>query len=381
MNVRVGIRTVPTLVGLAVALSAAGCGTSSGADAAKEHGGAHGEQHGAHEAGELLVTSPLKQDTELTRDYVCQIRAIQHIEVRALEGGYLEEIFVDEGQSVTKGQPMFQIMTTLYQAELDMARAEAEAARIEFENTKLLAGKEVVSPNELALAKARLDKANAELALKEAHRRLATVVAPFDGIMGLLEVRRGSLLEEGELLTTLSDNSKMWVYFNVTESEYLDYETRAEGGAPTQVQLVMANGRPFEHVGTIETIAADFDNETGTIAFRATFPNPAGLLRHGETGNVRLATPLKGALLLPQKATFEVLDQRFVFVVDDAGVVQQRKISISDELPHLFVVSGGLTEQDRVLLEGLRKVQNGQAVRTKYQAPAEAFAELDVPAD
>lgn len=363
-------RRAPALFGLLATLGAGGCG-----------GHADAETHGGHEGGELLVTSPLRTDTELTRDYVCQIRASQHIEVRALERGYLEEVFVDEGQALSEGQPMFQIMPTLYQAELDRAEAEAAAARIEYENTKLLAEKDVVSPNELALTKAKLDKANAELALSEAHRRLTAIAAPFGGIMGLLEVRRGSLLDEGELLTTLSDNSKMWVYFNVTEAEYLDYAARSDGTPPPKVALVLANDDVFDQPGAIETIAADFNNETGTIAFRATFPNPTGLLRHGETGNVRLTTPLLGALLIPQQATFEVLDQRYVFVVDEKGVVRQRKISVVEELPNLFVVGDGLAESDRILLEGLRKVQDGQAIATKFQAPTEVLAHLDLPAD
>ncbi|MEZ0230040.1 MAG: efflux RND transporter periplasmic adaptor subunit [Planctomycetota bacterium] len=345
------------------------------------HEKADAETHGRHEEGQFLVTSPLRSDTVLTRDYVCQIRAIRHIEVRALERGYLEEVFVDEGKPVAKGQPLFQVMTALYQAELDKAKAEAEAARIEFENTKLLSEKSVVSANELALAKAKLDKAKADVMLGETHRRLTTVVAPFDGIMGLLHVRRGSLLDERELLTTLSDNSTMWVYFNVTEAEYLDYEVRSAGQAPEKAELILANGRRFEQVGSIETIAADFNNETGTIAFRATFPNPTGLLRHGETGKVRLTTSLKGALLVPQKVTFEVLDGKYVFVVDAKGVVTQRRVSIAHELPHLYVVDEGLAEGDRVLLEGLRRVQNGKEIRTRYLEPSQVIAQLEVPAN
>lgn len=393
-------RAVPVLVGLVATLSAIGYASSrlyAGGEPADAHArddprDDHQDDHGGgaddlegrgggHAPGVFLVTSPLRKDAELPRDYVCQIRAIQHIEVRALERGYLEEVFVDEGRSVTRGQPMFQIMTVIYQAELDRAKAEGEAARIEYENTKLLAEKEIVSGNELALARAKLDRANAEVALCEAHRRLATVSAPFDGLMGRLEVRRGSLVDEGELLTTLADNSAMWVYFNVTESEYLDYEARAGGERPSQVRLVMANGRLFDHVGTIETIVADFNHETGTIAFRATFPNPEGLLRHGETGNVRLTTPLDDALLIPQQATFEVLGNKYVFVVDEQGVVQQRRISIAAELPHLYVVADGVTEDERLLLEGLRRVRSGQEIGTKYQDPAEVIAHLDLPAD
>lgn len=343
------------------------------------HAGAHEASHG-HEGAELPVTTPLRKDTELTHDFVCQIRAIRHIEVKALERGYLDEVFVDEGKSVTKGQRMFQIMPRIYQAELDRAKAEAEAARIEYENTRLLHEKQVVSINELALAKAKLDEAAAEVALGEAHRQLTAINAPFDGIMGLLHVRVGSLLDEGELLTTLSDNGTMWVYFNVTESEYLEFKARPEG-PPTTAELLLANGQAFDQRGKIETIAADFNNETGTIAFRATFPNPSGLLRHGETGNIRLRTPVKGALIIPQKATFELLDGRFVFVVDEEGVVHQRRVQIAHELSHLSIVSEGLAEGEKVLIEGLRRVQDGQKIRTKYEEPEQVLSKLEVPAD
>jgi len=341
---------------------------------------AHHGHGGHHEPPKFQTTRPLRTDTQLTRDYVCQIHAIRRIEIRALERGYLEDTFVDEGQTVRRGQHMFQIMASIYQAELDRAAAETAAAQIEYENTKLLAAKEVVSENELALAKARLDQARAEQALKTLHRDLATIKAPFDGILGLLEVRRGSLLDEGELLTTLSDNSEMWVYFMVTEGEYLDYKATHAGAEPEEVELILANGTTFPHKGTVTAIEADFNNETGTIAFRATFPNPEGVLRHGGTGKVRIVTPLHGVLMIPQSATFEILDQRFVFVVDEEGVVHQRRIQVAEELPHLFVVAEGLADDERILLEGLRRVQDGETIRPVDREPTDVIAELDLPA-
>ena len=198
---------------------------------------------------------------------------------------------------------MFQIMPRLYQAELKRAEAEKEFARIEYENTKRLAETNVVAPNELALAQAKLDKAKAELALAQVHLDFTQVRAPFDGIMDHFHVREGSLVEEGELLTTLSDNHKMWVYFNVPEAEYLDYITTVSADSVIAARLLLANNRLFEYEGKVTTIEADFNNETGNIAFRATFPNPKGLLRHGETGSVLINTPLKSALLIPQKCT------------------------------------------------------------------------------
>lgn len=337
---------------------------------------AHPQEGGAR----FPVTSPLRTDTEATREYVAQIRAVQHIELRALESGYLEGIFVDEGQSVRRGQPMFQIRPALYQAERRKAQAEAAVARIEFENTRKLANGHVVSASELALSRAKLDKANAELDLAKVRLGFTDIRAPFDGIMNRLQVRRGSLVEEGELLTTLSDNSQMWVYFNVNEAEYLDYKSRAGSGEPATVKLLMANGKLFQNSGRVETIEADFNSETGTIAFRATFENPAGLLRHGETGKVLMTTPLPRALLIPQKATFEVMDRKLVFVVDASGVVHSRAISVGLELPQVYVVQSGLTETDQVLLEGLRKVKDGDHIATQYLAPKDVIAHLEVPA-
>lgn len=328
------------------------------------------------------VTNPARQDLEITRRYVSQVRAIQHIEMRALERGYLEKTFVDEGQLVKQGQKMFQILPALSQAELQKAQAEGDFVQIEFENTKILADRKIVSPNELALSRAKLEKAKAEVSLARVHRDFTEVKAPFDGIMGRLSVRLGSLVAEGELLTTLSDNSKMWIYFNVPEVEYLDYRSRMDGSGGATVRLEMANGKLFEHPGKVETIEADFNNETGTIAFRATVPNPEGLLRHGETGTILMPRLVKGALVIAQKSTFEVLDKRFVYVVDEAShTVRARLITVSEELPHRFIVESGITEKDQLVLEGLSLVRDGDVVGTRFVPATDALAHLDAPAE
>jgi len=343
--------------------------------------GCHHEHQETAEQGKFLVTSPLRKDTELTRDYVAQIRAIQHIELRALEKGYLQGIFIDEGQRVAKGAKMFQIMPMIYQAEVQKANAEAELSAIELKNTKLLADKDVVSPNELALAKAKFSKAKAEVALAATHKSMTEIRAPFDGLVGRFHVRLGSLVDEGDLLTTFSDNSNVWVYFNVSEAEYLKYESQPENEKITTVKLQMANGEVFDQPGTVETIEADFNNETGNLAFRATFPNPKGLLRHGETGKVLMAVPLKNALLIPQKATFDVLDKKFVFVIDEKNIVHSRPITIAAEMPQLFAVASGVDEHDKILVEGLRKVKDGATIEADYKEPSEVFTHLEVPAE
>ncbi|MCB0401047.1 MAG: efflux RND transporter periplasmic adaptor subunit [Flavobacteriales bacterium] len=337
------------------------------------------EKH--HENTKFLVTSPLVKDTVVIHDYVCQIRSIQHIEVRALEKGYLQNIYVDEGQFIKKDQPMFQIMPMLYEAELQKAQAEVSFAEIEYQNTKKLADSNIVSENELALIKAKLDKAKAEMALAQVHLGFTTIKAPFDGIMDRFHVRLGSLVDEGELLTELSDNSQMWVYFNVPEAEYLDYQSKLKADSLIQVHLLMANNKMFGHTGVVETIEADFNNETGNIAFRATFPNPEKLLRHGETGDIQIRIPLKKAMLIPQKATFEVLDHNYVFVVDENNVIRSRKIDIAAELPHVYVVREGLKKTDKILLEGLRKVNEKDKIEYTFEDPAKVLSTLELYAE
>jgi membrane fusion protein (multidrug efflux system) len=328
--------------------------------------GCHNEKHEKEEKVRLMVTSPALRDTTLYKDYVCQIHAISHIEIRSQERGYLENIYVDEGQRVVKGQKMFQIMPLIYQAELEKSKAEVNLAEIEYQNTKNLADSNIVSKNELAMAKARLDKEKADLALAQAHLSFTDIRAPFNGIMDRFYQRLGSLVEEGDLLTTLSDNSKMWVYFNVPEAEYLDYATRAKKTGPQKVKLRMANHDMFQHEGLVETIEADFNNETGTIPFRATFPNPDGILRHGETGTIMMPVYLKNALIIPQQATFDILDKKYVYVVNENGVLTARQIEVGTEMPHYYVVTGGLTSKDKILLEGLGKVKNNEKIESVF---------------
>lgn len=328
---------------------------------------------------QFLVSQPILKDTVIVKQYVAQIRAIRHIELRSLEQGYLEKIYVDEGQHVKKGQRMFQLMPAIYNAELQQAKAELNYANIEYQNTKLLAEKNVVSQNELALVEAKKKKAEAEVLLAETHLGFTDIRAPFDGIMNKFNVREGSLLDEGELLSTLSENSEMWVYFNVPEAEYLNYKMSDLSKKDLAVELLLANNKVFDQIGIVKTIEADFNNETGNIAFRATFPNPDGLLRHGETGNILVNVPYKNALIIPQKATFDILNRKFVYVIDKNNVAKAREIKVKAELPHLFIVQSGLKPDDRILIEGIRKIYNNEKINVDFQKPEVVFSGLDVP--
>ncbi|WP_433830410.1 efflux RND transporter periplasmic adaptor subunit [Flavobacterium anhuiense] len=333
------------------------------------------------EKTKFVVTTPIEKDTTITKDYVSQIHSIQHIEIRAQERGYLEKIYVDEGQMVKKGQLLFKIMPALYEAELKKSKAEVSFSSIEYQNAKKLADEKVVSPNELAMAKAKLEKANAEMALSKVHLQFTEIRAPFDGIIDKFHVRQGSLVDEGELLTELADNSSMWVYYNVPESEYLDYQEKAGKSGKMKVNLLMANNKKFQYPGIVETIEADFDNETGNIPFRATFPNPKRLLRHGETGSIQMPIDLKNAMLIPQKATFEVLDKKYVYVIDQNNAVKSREVVIAAEMPHLFVIKEGLSIHDKILLEGLRLVKENEKINYEVVKPQSVLSNLELYAE
>lgn len=328
------------------------------------------------EMPKYAATTPFREDTFVMKDYVCQIHAIRHIEVRSLEKGYLQDIFVDEGQLIKKGQSMFKIMPNIYQAELLKAKAEAQNMNIEYLNTQGLADENIVSANELALAKAKLDKAKAEVKMAETRLGFTDIKAPFEGIMDHLVVRVGSLLDEGAQLTTLSDTSQLWVYFNVPEAQYLDFKTHKREKIGEKVQLKMADGEIFNQTGVIEAIVGDFNNASGNIQFRALFANPEKTLRHGETGTILMAKPYPNAMLIPQKATFEIMDKTYVYVVNKEGKVEQRLIHIEAELPQLFIVKDGLNDTDRVLLEGIRKVRPGEKVTIDLRPPQKVRSEL-----
>ncbi|MFC6267555.1 efflux RND transporter periplasmic adaptor subunit [Frigoriflavimonas asaccharolytica] len=327
------------------------------------------------------VTTALQKDTIVTKEYVSQIRSVKNIEIRAQEKGFLQNVYVDEGQYVKAGQPLFRIMPQLYQAEYQKAMAEVEEAKIELQNASTLANNNVVSKNEQRMAKAKLDGAKAEANLANLHLSFTNVRAPFSGIINRLPMKLGSLVDEGDLLTSLSDNGDIYAYFNVSEPEYISYQTKMADRGDVHVNLLMANGEQFPQAGIIQTIEGEFDAETGNIAFRAKFPNPNALLRNGETGKILMNFPLNNALIIPQKATYEIQDQKYVFVVDKTGKVVSRNIKIAYELPDVYVVSSGLSAKDKFVVDGVQKLKENQKVKVKYQQAQQVISSLKLQAD
>ncbi len=318
------------------------------------------------EEGKYAVTSPILIDTSFLKEYVAQVQSLQNVELRANVKGFLEKINVDEGRQVKQGQILFKIMPKEYEGELLKAKAFARTAEIECQNVKTLADKNIVSNAELAMAQAKLDEAKAEVALAQLHVSFTEIKAPFDGTIDRIRFKVGSLIDEGTLLTTLSNNREVYAYFNVSEVEYLDYKTRNKNSVTDSASLILANNQLHKYKGAIETIEGEFDNATGNIAFRAKFPNPDLLLKHGETGKVTLTVNLKNVLVIPQKATFEIQDKTYVYLVDQNGIVKSRNISIKQKLPNLYVIETGLSENDKILLEGIQSVKEDDKIQTEF---------------
>lgn len=354
------------------------------------------QAHGGHEeeaAQTVVLTSPMIMDVPTTQAYVCRLQSRRHIEIRALNEGYLEEIPVQEGQAVRAGDRLYEIYPVLYRARLEAERAELRLAEINLQNTAQLAGRGFVSAPELARATAERDRAKANFDRATAEAGFTRIAAPFDGIVGRQLLQQGSLIQEADALTTLSDNSVMWAYFNVPEADYLRFKAirgASQSGASRNldlsgvtIQLRLANGQMFDkNAASTLTVESEFNRETGNIEFRADFPNPEGLLRHGQTGTLLIKQRLSGALVIPQGATFEILDRRYVFVVDEKGIPHQREIAVASELEDIYVIKSGLKASDKFVLEGVRQVRDGKHLeRTEMRPPKEAVKHLKYNAE
>ncbi len=324
------------------------------------------KQENKAEEGKFIITSPVVMDTSFAKEYVAQIQSLQNVEIHAMVKGYLESINVDEGQQVKAGQVLFNIRPIEFQSELLKAKAEAKETELELQNVRTLAEKNIVSQTELAVAIAKLDQKKAEVALAELNLSYTEIKAPFDGIIDRIRFKAGSRIDEGTLLTTISNNKDVFAYFNFSENEYLHYKEQTKNGEKESANLLLANGQLHKYPGTVETVESEFDNNTGNISFRAKFPNPDLLLKHGETGKVQLVVRLKNALIIPQKATYEIQDKIFVYVIDQNNVVRSRAITIKQRLPNLYIIDSGITEKDKILLEGLQSAKEDDKIEAEY---------------
>lgn len=321
------------------------------------------------------VIAPLIKDTPYTSEYVAEIQSVRYVEVRSKIKGFIEKNHVDEGQSVKMGQLLFTLSFSEYEKELQKADADhkgaladLKATEVELHNVKHLVEKNIVSKPELEvlLAKTNALKAKVEEAVahKEQvalHLSFAQIKAPYDGIINRIPHKMGSLVEEGDMLTSISDNREIFTYFNLSEIDYLNYINSLEKDAKN-VKLKLANSEFYPHPGKIEAIESEFDKETGNIAFRARFPNPDAILKHGANGKVIIDKLLKNALIIPQKSTFEIQDKLYVFVVDKNDTLKQRNIIPRMQLTDFYAVESGLSPDEKIVFEGVESAKDGSKI-------------------
>lgn len=329
----------------------------------------------------LDVMTVASHDVSIPQEYICEINAVQFVEIRARVQGYLEEIFIDEGHFVKKGQPLFRIsaneykeMVTKAEANLRRAIAEAKTKKLETDRIKMMVDKNVISQTELEVATA--EKEAAESGVVEAQSTLDNakinlnytfIAAPFDGIIDRIPFKKGSLINAGALLTSISNIEEVYAYFRVSETEYLQFI--ANGHSPTHqkrisqpVTLELADGSRYPNEGFIETMEGDFDRSTGSIAFRARFKNPQKILKHGSSGKILMTKRLHDAILVPQKSAFTIQDKYFVYVLDENNVARSTNFNTLDRYEDYFIATG-LKKGDRVVIEGIQQLRDGMKIK------------------
>ena len=333
------------------------------------------ERQVADAVAEFPVGTPQVTSTWVDKEYVGKVEAVRYVEFRSRLKGFIEQLGVDEGQRVKAGQLLFSISARELaqevkkaKAAVDVAAAELRAAEVDQANTKLLLEKKISSQTEYDLASAKVAALTARLEEAKAHEGQALinlsygqVRAPFDGVVNRIPRKVGAMVDEDELLTTLTDTSEVFVYFRLSEQEYLD-TTSSSGKLPTSVSFKLANGAPWSERGTVDAIETEFDEDTGNLALRARFQNPDGLLKHGSTGKVVVRTELGRTMVVPQAATFEIQELLYVYVVDHDDKPHATRIVPRARLDESFVVESGVSESDRIVLEGVHKVKEGERI-------------------
>jgi len=338
-----------------------------------------------NEVQKLPVVQLEVADTTIQHHYVADIQAVRNVEIRARINGFLNKIHVDEGRLVRKGQLLFSVSDEEFQnnlasanAALKSAIAEAKAAQLEVDRVKILVDKKVLSKTELDVAEAKLAAFNAKVdEARSAASKAATqlsytqIRAPFDGFVDRIPLKTGTYITEGSLLTTVSDISEVYAYFNVSETEYLEYSRSHESPSERTIDLILADGSAYPHVGKIETLESEFEQNTGSIAFRARFPNPAKLLKHGASGKVVLTNKLENALLVPQKAVFEMQDKNYVYILDSTDRVKMKSFESGTRINHSYIVRSGLTPGAKIVYEGVRNLREGMKIDPQIIQPGQ----------
>lgn len=344
------------------------------------------QQQGQMPAPAIATVTLSPESVDLQSTFPATIKGKTDIDIRPQVTGFITKVHVDEGQRVRKGQVLFTLDQVQFQAAVDQARATLNSAqtavntaKMTADSKKALLDKNIISQYEYQLAQNSLDQANAQLAtakaaLVNAQKNLAytTVTSPSDGVVGQIPNREGSLASpsSAQPLTTVSDNSQVYAYFSLTEKDLLALSGNGKGSveaaikAMPAVQLKLSDGSMYPVEGKVATVSGVIDNNTGASSVRALFNNPEGVLRSGSTGQIILPNMKEGVIVIPQKATFELQDRRFAYVVNDSNKVVSTPITVENISDgKTFVVTSGLKAGDRIAVEGVgTKLQDGMVI-------------------
>lgn len=333
---------------------------------------------------DYAVVTVQPSEATLNTSYPATIKGIQDIEIRPRIAGNIMKVLVDEGDFVRAGQPLFIIDKVQYEAAVKSAVAaikvvEANIATQELtvKNKRMLHEKAIISQYDLETAENQLQSLKAQLAqsqaqLTDARNNLSycTVTSPSDGVVGTIPYRVGSLVSSSSALplTTVSNISKMYVYFSMTEKQMLDL-TRENGGIVAsidkmpRVNLMLADGTQYSQPGTITAISGVIDQTTGSVQIRATFDNSGKVLRSGGTGSVLVPTHATDAIIIPQKATYEIQDKRYVYLVGKDNKVKNTEITVLPQNDGTnYVVTSGIKAGDRLVVEGVNSLKDGMQI-------------------
>ncbi len=336
---------------------------------------------------------------DLSQSYPATIKGKTDIDVRPQVSGFITKVAVDEGQRVAKGQTLFIIDQVQFQAVVDQAQAQVNAAVTAVNTAQLTADQKQslfdkniiseyenqVAKNQLAQAKAQLETANAALVSAKKNLGYTVVTAPSNGVVGSIPFREGSLASPSmaQPLTTISDNSEVYAYFSLSEKELLTMTDKGATSVDAQVksmprvELLLSDGTIFPETGKITTVSGVLGNGTGAATARALFKNHNGMLRSGSTGQVLVPMRSDSVITIPQKATFELQDRRFVYVVGDSNKLASVPVTVSPISDGTnFVVTSGLKKGDVVAIEGVGvKLQPGMTIVPVDAAQAAAAAQ------
>lgn len=340
---------------------------------------------GSKTAPSLPVIAVQAQDATIYQDYNASIEGTTNIELRPQVDGYLSAILADEGAYVRKGQVLFQIDNKPFveqlnnaKASLLSAQANLESARINVDKLAPLVQNNLVSDVQVRTAKAAYDAARANVAQAEAivnnaHISLGytRIVAPVNGYLGRIPYKTGSLVGHSspEPLTVLSEIQNVYAYFSLSENDMMQFKERFTGRTIEEklanlppVQLVLTDNSIYPEKGKVELAEGQFDKTTGTISFRAVFPNTSGLLRSGNTGRIRLPQLVSASVVIPQEATYEVQDKIFVFQLADSNKVVSHPITVTAHTGKYYLVSNGVKPGDKIVYAGLDHLKDGDVI-------------------